>query len=185
MDESQAAGLTLRPTALLPRVWGGLNPSNPSYARLAAIPAGEMALLLGRGTPKSTVNQVGRIYQGAGATGALPSTGKLLKGFTKGKGTADMIMGVKAGKGDTPSYSAPGYAYGQEPMPMGTAATTTGNLLDAALYGEPLNVAAKYGASVPGSWGSYLIDKWASRALKRPAGKGPAPTRYVGRRLTR
>jgi hypothetical protein len=185
MDESQAAGLTLRPTALLPRVWSGLDPSEPAYAHLAGIPAGQMALLLGNGSPRSVVNKVGSIYHRAGATGALPSTDKLLRGFTSGRGTNDMIMGVKAGPHDYPSSYAPGYAYGQEPMAMGEAASTVGGLLDAALYSEPLNVQAKYSGILPGSWGSFLIDKWAGRALKRPAGKGVAPNRFVGRRLFR
>lgn len=143
-----------------------------------------MALLLGRGTPQSTTNRIGTIYHRAGTSGDLPSTQRLLRGFTRGRGTQDMIMGVKAGKGDYPSSIAPGYVYGQEPMSATEAVGTAGPLLDAALYGLPLNVQAAYGSG-PGGWGSYLFDRWASKAMKRPAGKGPSVTRYVGRRLFR
>ena len=184
MDASQAAGLTLRPTAMLPRVWGGLNPSDPTYTNLAGIPAGQMALLIGKGTPQSIANKVGKIYHGAGATGALPSTDKLLKGFTSGKGIEDMFQGVKAHGNDYESFYAPGYVSGQEPMGMGEAATTAGGLLDAALYGEPLTVQAKYG-SQPGGWGGFMIDKWAAKAAKKPAGKGAPVYKSVGRKLFR
>jgi len=107
-----------------------------------------------------------------------------LRGLTRGKGLESMFQGEKAGKGDYPSSIAPGYTYGKEPMPLGEATSAVGSLLDAALYGEPLNVQAKYG-SQPGGWGSYLIDKWASHALKRPAGKGKPVYRAVGRQLLR
>jgi hypothetical protein len=182
MDESQVAGLTLRPTALLPSVFKGISPAEPAYSHLAGIPAGEMALLLGKGTPKSTANKIGGIYHAAGTTGDLPSTNKLLQDFTRGKGLEDMFQGVKAHKGDSASYSNPGYVYGQEPLPMGQATASAGALLDAALYGEPLAVQAKYGSG-EGGWGSYLIDKWAGKALKKPAGAGKPVYRYVGRHL--
>src|SRR5262245_39361129 len=43
LDPSQALGLTLRPTAMLPRVWPGLTPAAPLYTTLAEMPAGAWA----------------------------------------------------------------------------------------------------------------------------------------------
>lgn len=182
MDESQAAGLTLRPTALLPRVFKHLEGGNPLYTRLSEIPAGEMALLMGKGTPRSVANEIGGIYQQAGAFNAMPSTQELLRGFTHGKGLKDMFQGVPAKKGDQESYSAPGYVYGQEPMGMGSATSAIEGLLDAAFYGAPPGMLEKYGST---GQGGYLIDKWASRALKKPAGKGQPIYRFVGKKLFR
>jgi hypothetical protein len=151
---------------------------------LSQIPAGAMALLTGKGTPSSIANKTGKIYQHAGMTGDLPSTSQLMTGLIRGKGIEDMFQGVKAGKGDYESYYAPGYVSGQEPMSASEAAGALGPLLDAALYGEPLTVQAKYG-SQPGGWGSYLIDKAASRLMKKPAGSGQPIYKTVGRRLFR
>jgi hypothetical protein len=178
MDEAQAAGLTSRPSALIPLVFKGLTPDNPVYGRLKEIPAGEMGLIMGRGTPRSLVNKTGDIYHDVGMFGDIPTTDKLLSRLTRGRGVKDMFQGVKTRQGDTESYSAPGYVYGQEPMGMGTATQRFASLLDAALYGSP--VAEKYGSE---GWGGYLMDKWAARALKRPAGKGKPIYRYVGRHL--
>ena len=44
--------------------------------------------------------------------------------------------------------------------------------------------AQKYGVA-SGGWGSYLLDKWASKAMKRPPGKGKPVYRYVGKKLFR
>jgi hypothetical protein len=182
MDPSQAAGLTLRPTAMLPRVFPGLNPSDPLYNTLSALPVGQWAMLGGKGTVQSTANRIGKFYNKAGMQQSIPSTDKLLGNFAKGKGIEDMFQGVKAGRGDQESYMSPGYVYGQEPMPLGEATQAAGSLLDAALYAEPLGVRMKYG-SAPGGWGSFQLDKWASKAVKKPAGKGKPVYKAVGRRL--
>lgn len=187
LDPAQAAGLSLHPTALLPRVFGGgFSPADPTYARLAAMPAAQMAMLAGgySGSPEDLANNLGEVYRDA-ARGDLPSTQKMIGQFTHGKGVTSLFEGEKAGPHDTESYQAPGYVYGQEPLQMGEAATTAAGLLDAALYGEPLAVQQKYGALTPGSWGSFLIDKGSSRALKKPAGKGIPLNRFVGRRIFR
>lgn len=184
LDPSQAMGLTLRPTAMLPRVYPGLSAADPAYQRLSELPAAQLAMLTGyKGTPRSLANSVGRIYQRAGA-GDLPSTRKLMKGLTGGKGIDQMFSGVKAGRGDMASYTSPGYVYGQEPMPMGEAAGTLASLLDAALINEPLRTQQKYG-SAPGSWGQFLIDKGSMKSMKKPAGKGVPLNKFVGRRLFR
>ncbi len=185
LDPSQAAGLSLRPTAMLPRVWGGLSGADPAYQRLANLPAAQLAMLSNgyTGTSQSLANTVGRVYNQAGK-GTLPSTGKLVGNLTSSKGINEMFGGVKAGKGDQESYTNPGYVYGQEPLMLGEAATTLGGLLDASLINEPLTTQAKYG-SAPGAWGSYLIDKGSSKALKKPAGKGKPLNTYVGKRLFR
>jgi hypothetical protein len=163
-------------------VFKGLDPSNPTYTNLAELPAGAWAEILGKGSVQSTTNKLGKIYKGAGTTGDIPSTGELLKNLTKGRGVEDTFQGVKAKKGDYPSSIAPGYAYGQEPLPMGEATSQYGTLLDAALYGSPEAMRAKY-SSQAGGWGGYLIDKWASKAMKKPAGAGKPIYKYVGRRL--
>lgn len=186
LDATQAAGLSLRPTALLPRVFKGLSPADPLYNRLAAMPAAQMAMLSGgySGSPEDLANNLGKLYEGA-ARGNLPSTQKMIGQLGKSKGINDLFGGVKARGGAMESYTAPGYAYGQEPLAMGEAAYTLSGLLDAALYNEPLNVQAKYGGSAPGSWGGYLIDKGSSKALKKKAGKGTSLNRYVSRRIFR
>lgn len=171
---------------MLPRVFKGLDPSSPLYNRLSDIPAGAMAQILGKGTVQSTTNKLGKIYKGAGTTGDLPTTERLLAKLTQGKGTQDMFQGVKAGKKDPQSTIAPGYVYGQEPMGMAEASSTYGTLLDAAMYGAPAAMRAKYSADPgAGGWGNYLIDRWGSKAMKKPAGKGQPITKYVGRRLFR
>jgi hypothetical protein len=101
------------------------------------------------------------------------------------KGINAMFSGQKAGKGDYESTLAPGYAYGQEPLPMGEAAGTMAGLLDAMLINESLPVQAKYSGSMPGSWGSYLIDKGSSKALGKKAGRGVPLNKFVGRRIFR
>lgn len=187
LDPSQAVGLGYRPTAMLPRVFGkGFTPANPVYARLASMPAAQMAMLAGGygGSPEDLANNLGRLYKGA-AAGKLPSTQKMLGQLAHGTGINAMFAGEKAGPGDYESYTNPGYVYGQEPLAMGEAAETMTGLLGAALYGEPATVQMKYGASLPGSWGSFLLDKGSSKALKRPAGKGTTLNKYVTRRLFR
>lgn len=67
---------------------------------------------------------------------------------------------------------------------MGEAAASYGGLLDAALSQEPMLTAQKYG-TISGGWGSYLTDKWASKAMKRPPGKGTPVYTSVGRKLFR
>jgi hypothetical protein len=59
-------------------------------------------------------------------------------------------------------------------------------LLDAALSGAPQAMRTKY-SSEPGSggWGAYLIDRWGSKAMKKPAGKAKPTYKSVGRRLFR
>lgn len=160
----------------------GLNPSNPTYTHLAELPAGSWAQIMGKGTVQSTTNKLGKIYKAAGTTADVPTTGALMKNLTRGKGVKDAFEGVKAKKGDYPSSIAPGYAYGQEPLPMGEATSQYGALLDAALWGAPEGMRDKY-SSQTGGWGSYLIDKWASKAMKKPAGAGKPIYKYVGRRL--
>jgi hypothetical protein len=167
---------------MIPRVFKGLDPSNPTYTNLAALPAGAWAQIEGKGSVQSTANRLGKIYKGAGTTGDAPSTGELMKDLTRGRGVKDIFEGVKAKKGDYPSSIAPGYVYGEEPLPMGEAASQYGTLLDAALYGAPQAMRDKY-SSQTGGWGSYLIDKWASKAMKKPAGSGKPIYKYVGRRL--
>lgn len=183
LDPTQAAGLTLHPTAMLPRVFPNLTPADPLYGRLASLPVGQWAAILGRGTPQSIANKTGSIYQRA-AAGATPSTTRLLRNLRQGGGIEDMFEGVKAGPRDSESFAQPGYVYGQEPMPMGEAAYAYGNLLDAALSSEPLLTAEKYGVA-SGGWGSYLVDKWASKAMKRKPGRGKPIFRSVGSRLFR
>ena len=182
LDPGQAAGLVYDPTAMLPRVFKNLDPSNPMYAELSDLPVGAWGLISGKGTPQSIANKVGNLYQNAGTTGHVPAPGSLLHDLTRGKGLEDMFQGVKAGKGDAQSYYNPGYVSGKEPMPMGTATQTFGPLLDAALWGLPADTAAKYGSTGPGA---YLIDKWGSKALKKPAGAGKPIYRYVGRHMQR
>lgn len=184
LDPTQAAGLTLQPTAMIPRVFPGLTPANPVYGQLASLPVGQWASILGRGTPQSIANTTGRIYERAGERGALPSTDRLLRNLRQGGGIEDSFQGVKAGKGDYESFAQPGYQYGAEPMPMGEAAYTYGGLLDSALSQEPLLTAQKYGVA-SGGWGSYLVDKWASMAMKKPPGKGKPVYRSVGSKLFR
>lgn len=183
LDPTQAAGLAQQPTAMLPRVFPHLTPADPLYGNLAELPVGQWATILGNGSPQSLANKTGRIYQRA-AGGALPSTDKLLRNLQHGGGIADMFQGVKAGPRDSESFAQPGYVYGQEPMPMGEAAYTYGGLLDAALSQEPMLTASKYGVA-SGGWGSYLVDKWASKAMKKAPGRGQPIFRSVGRRLFR
>lgn len=186
LDPGQAAGLSLRPTAMLPRVFGGgFSPAEPLYARLAALPAAQLAMLSGGygGKASDLANNLGDIYHDA-ARGKLPSTSRMIGQLGKSKGINQMFSGVKAGPDDYPSSIAPGYAYGQEPLAMGEAASTVGSLLDAALINEPAMTQLKYG-STPGAWGSFLIDKGSSKALKKPAGKGTALNKYVARRIFR
>jgi hypothetical protein len=184
MDEAQAMGLSLRPTALLPSVFKGLSPAEPLYTNLANMPAGAMARLMGgNGNTSRYVNNLGKLYERAGEENWLPSTGRMLGNLQRGKGgIQDMFQGVKAKKGAYESTIAPGYEYGKEPLPLGEASSQYGSLLDAALYGEPLTVRSKYGSQT-GGWGGYLIDKWGSKALKKPAGKGRPIYKSVGRRL--
>ena len=40
LDPSQAAGLSIRPTAMLPRVFPHLTPADPLYGNLAELPVG-------------------------------------------------------------------------------------------------------------------------------------------------
>ncbi len=170
---------------MLPRALPGLTPADPLYGRLADLPAGQIATLMGgQGTPEDIANNLGKLYERAGTQGWLPSTDRLLKNLGRGKGIETMFEGQKAGPNDMASYAQPGYVYGQEPMPMGEAAYTYGGLLDAALFQEPLATAAKYGVE-SGGWGSYLVDKWASKALKKPPGKGTPIYKSVGRKLFR
>lgn len=186
MDPTQAAGLTMRPTAMLPEVFPHLGPETPAYQRLAALPAAQIAMLRNgyKDTTSSLVNQLGKTYQQAGA-GNLPSTKTMIGNLSSGKGINDLFAGEKAGKGDYPSSTVPGYAYGQEPLLLGEASSTVGGLLDAALINEPALTQAKYSGTMPGSWGSYLIDKWGSKALQHKPGKGPQANQYVGRRIFR
>lgn len=185
MDPGQAAGLTLRPTAMIPRVFGGLGPDAPAYQNLAELPAAQLAMLSNKykGTTSSLVNSLGTVYERAGA-GKLPSTQQLLGNLRSSKGINQMFEGQKAGPGDMESYSVPGYAYGAEPLMLGEAATTYGGLLDAAMINMPALTQEKY-SSMPGGYGSYMIDKWASKALKKPAGKGVPINRFVGKRIFR
>jgi len=180
LDPNQAAGLVANPVPMMLRVFKGLDPSNPVYNDLADIPAGAMAQLLAKGKPSSMPNKLGSIYFNAGTTHDLPTSERLLHGLIRGKGLEDQFQGVKAKKGDYESYYAPGYASGQEPMSMSGAMGAMSPLLDAVLYGMPTGMQDKYS-----SWGDYLVNKWASRAMKKPAGKGPPVYRYVGRRLFR
>ena len=186
LNATQAAGLSLRPTALLPHVFKGLSPADPLYNRLAALPAAQMSMLMGgySGSSEDLANNLGNLYEGA-ARGNLPSTGKMIGQLGKSKGINEMFGGVKAKGGAMESYTSPGYAYGQEPLAMGEAAYTLSGLLDAALYNEPLRTQMKYGGSAPGSWGGYLIDKGSSKALGKKAGKGTNLNKYVSRRIFR
>jgi hypothetical protein len=187
LDAGQAAGLSLRPTAMLPRVFGGgFSPADPLYSTLAGLPAAQIAMLAGgySGSPEDLANNLGQVYRGA-ARGDLPSTGKMIGQLAHSKGINQMFGGVKAGPGDYPSTLAPGYVYGQEPLPMGEAAATVGGLLDAALINEPIRTQMKYSGTAPGAWGSFLIDKGSSKALKKPAGKGTPLNKFVARRIFR
>jgi hypothetical protein len=170
---------------MLPRVFDGFSPADPTYARLAELPAAQLAMLSRGygGDVEDLANNIGKVYEGA-AAGKLPSTSTMMRNLTTGKGITGMFEGETAGPGDQESYTTPGYVYGQEPLPMGEAASTLGGLLDAALYSEPLATRQKYG-SQPGGWGSYLIDKGSSKALKRPVGKGKPLNSFVGRRIFR
>lgn len=186
MNPTQAAGLLLRPTGMLPRVFPGASPAEPAYTTLANLPAAQMALLMGgKGSTQRTVNNLGRLYQRAGTTGGLPSTGRMLGNLQSSKGIRSIFEGEKAGRGEMESFSVPGYEYGNEPLLLGEAASTYGGLLDAALYNEPAQTQMKYSGTLPGGWGSYLLDRWASKAAKHKPGKGPAVNRFVGRRLFR
>jgi hypothetical protein len=169
---------------MLPRVFKGLTPAQPTYTHLGEMPAGAMARLMGgSGNTSRYVNNLGKLYQRAGQENWLPSTGRMLGNLERGKGgIEDMFQGVKAKKGDYPSTLSPGYVYGKEPLPLGEASSQYGSLLDAALYGEPMTVRSKYGSQT-GGWGGYLIDKWGSKALNKPAGKGKPIYKSVGRNL--
>ena len=154
------------------------------YQRLAALPAAQLAMLAKGygGGAEDLANSVGKVYRQAGQ-GKLPSTRSLMTGLTKGKGIEAMFEGEKAGPRDQESYTNPGYVYGQEPLMLGEAAAALGGLVDAALINEPLLTQQNYSGTMPGSWGSYLIDKGSSKALRKQAGKGQSLNTWVGRRL--
>jgi hypothetical protein len=186
MDPTQAAGFMLRPSGMIPRVFPGASPSDPTYTELASMPAAQMAMLMGgKGGTQRLTNNLGNLYSRAGSQGWLPSTGRMLGNLQSGKGVNALFQGEKAGKGDYPSSTVPGYEYGKEPLLLGEATETYGGLLDAALYGENELVQAKYGGTLPGQWVSYLMDKWASKAAKRKPGRGPEINQYVTKRLFR
>jgi len=182
VDPMQAMGLSLHPTAMIPRAVKGLNPSDPSYGMLADLPAAGMATLMGgNGNPSRFVNNLGRLYDRADATGWLPSTQRMTRNLAAGKGGLDtLFQGEKAGPHDTESYTQPGYTYGGEPLMLGEASTTMGGLLDASLVGEPLAFQQKYGSE---GWGGFLVDKWGSKAMKRTPGKGKPVNDFVMRHL--
>jgi hypothetical protein len=169
---------------MLPKAVEGITPADPSYDRLASLPAAEIATLMGgSGKPSRFVNNLGKLYNKADATGWLPSTDRMLGNLAKGKGGLESLFeGEKAGKGDSESYTMPGYAYGAEPLMLGEASGTMSGMLDAALVGEPLAFQQKYGSE---GWGGFLIDKWGSKAMKRAPGKGPAVNEFVTKRLSR
>jgi hypothetical protein len=186
MDPTQAAGFMLRPSGMIPRVFPGASPADPTYTELASMPAAQMAMLMGgKGGTQRLTNNLGNLYSRAGSQGWLPSTGRMLGNLQSGKGVNALFQGEKAGKGDYPSSTVPGYEYGKEPLLLGEATETYGGLLDAALYGENELVQAKYGGTLPGQWVSYLMDKWASKAAKRKPGRGPEINQYVTKRLFR
>jgi hypothetical protein len=182
MDPTQAAGLSVIPTAMIPRVFPGLTPASPVYESLSNIPTYQMGLMTakGKGGLQSVVNSMGRVVKNAGMTGALPSTGQLLQGLKNGPAVNELFKGQKAGKGDTESYTVPGYEYGNEPLLLGSAAEAYAPMLDAALYGEPLMSQEKYGSE---GWGGYQMDRWASKAVNRKPGKGPEINKWVTNRL--
>lgn len=182
MDPTQAAGLAVRPTALLPEVFPRLTPAAPTYTNLASLPAAGIAQLMGGKDTGDFVNNLGTLYKRAGTKGWLPGTSSLMRGLATSDMVDTMFGGVKAGPGDQESYQVPGYVYGQEPLLMGEASTAVGGLLDAALVGEPLAVQQKYGSE---GWGGYMIDKWGDRVLKKPVGRGPQANDYVARHLFR
>ena len=186
LDPAQAAGLSLRPTAMLPTVFPGLGPDTPAYQRMAGLPGCTNRHALSNGYGGSTedlANNLGTVYDRFGA-GKLPSTGTMMRNLRTGKGIDQMFQGQKAGPGDMESYSVPGYSYGQEPLMLGEAASAYGGLLDAALINLPTLTQAKY-SSQPGGFGAYLTDRWASRALKRPVGKGTPINKFVTRKIFR
>lgn len=168
---------------MIPRVFKGLNPTSPEYNRIGDLPLSGMAMLMGgNGSTKRTVNNLGKLIEGIGEKGKLPSTGKMLHNLGSGKGVTEMFKGQKAGPGDQESYTTPGYVYGQEPMPLAEAATTAGQLLDAALVGAPALTQLKYGSE---GWGGYKLDKWAAKAAKKKPGKGMSAGKAASRSILR
>ena len=185
MDPTQAANIGLHPSFLLPKLFPGFSGASPLYQSLADLPAAQLGMLRGnwKGTPSSTVNAIGSVYEKIGKDSWFPSADKMLGNLAKpGKGIEEMFGGVKAGRGDQESYTAPGYQYGMEPLNASYAADQYGALLDAALLPLASETAAKYGSEGYGGW---LIDKWGSKALKKPAGKGKPIYASVGRKLMR
>lgn len=184
MDANQAAGFALRPSGMIPIAAPGLNPTSPEYGRIADLPLWQMALLSGgtKGKLQGTVNNLGQVVKNVARSGELPGTGQMFNQLANGKAVDAIFKGEKAGKGDTESYTVPGYEYGKEPLLMGEATESFAPLLDTALYNEPLSVQAKYGSE---GWGGYLMDRWAAKASHRKPGRGPEVNEFVTRRLFR
>jgi hypothetical protein len=189
MDPAQAGELSYRPSMLIPELFPGLSGASPLYQAMAELPAAAMGMLSKRGYdggPSDLVNAIGGVYEGF-AEDRLPSFDEMFRNLSnpkQGGGIDTMFSGEKAGKGDIESTLSPGYVYGAEPPLMGESATAYSPMLDAALMMLPGPTAAKYSSSV-GGYGSYLMDRWGSRAIKRPPGKGRTINEYVGRRLMR
>lgn len=185
LDPSQAMGLSLRPTAMIPKVFPGLSGASPFYGLLSELPAAQLAPLMRRGYdggPSDLANATGRFYQHAGADMSLPDTNQLLRNLGNprgGGGIDDMFGGVRVGKGDQESYSAPGFVYGQEPLPAGSAASTVQGMLD-AIFTSTLPAPTATAAS---AYANYLVDKGTARVMKRPAGHGRSLNEVVGRRF--
>ncbi len=192
MDPVQAMEVGSHPTFMLPKLFPNVSGASPFYQNLASMPAAQLAMLSKRsfdGGPSDLVNAVGKFYQNAGGPDSdLPDFNDVMANLQHpGKGVSTMFEGEKfrpnmARRGESESYTNPGYVYGKEPPPAGIAATSYGTMLDAALSLLPMETAAKYG-SAPGGYGSYLIDKWGGKALKRPAGKGKPINSWVGKRI--
>jgi hypothetical protein len=189
MDPQQAGELSYRPSMLIPELFPGLSGASPLYQAMAELPAAAMGMMAKRGYdggPSDLVNAVGGVYEGF-AEDTLPSFDQMFRNLSnpkEGGGIDVMFSGEKAGPGDYESTLSPGYVYGQEPPLMGESATMYAPMLDAALMMLPGPTAAKYSSEV-GGYGSYLMDRWGSRAIKRPPGKGRTINEYVGRRLMR
>jgi hypothetical protein len=189
LDPTQAMELAYRPTFLLPTVFPKMSGASPAYQLLSDMPAYQLGILSKRGFdggPSDVANAVGNFYEGAGGPkNDLPEFDKVFRNLSdpkSGGGIDQMFSGVEAGRGDQESYTSPGYVYGGEPPAAGIAAQSYTSMVDAALSLLPAPTAMKYGSE---GYGGYLMDKWGSRALKRPAGKGQPINTWVGKRLMR
>ena len=93
---SGGRGLSLRPTAMLPRVWGGLSGADPAYQRLAAFRRRNLPC-----SPKATAGGL-KTWQTRWARSTVrPDRKSSLNPepdyrVTKGKGIESMFEGEKA-----------------------------------------------------------------------------------------